>query len=66
MMNFIHRVVSQLHTIKTKRNDVIKMMYCDYYSQMSYAQFIEFEKQNDVNASYELRETNNSLNNETM
>jgi hypothetical protein len=41
--------------VKTKRNDVIEMKFCDYYSQMSYAQFIEFEKQNDEHAQYELR-----------
>ena len=54
----MHRIV----LFKTnKRNDVIKMMYSQYYSQMSYAQFIEFEKQNDENAKYELRETSNEL-----
>lgn len=40
------------------------MKFCDYYTQMSYAQFVEFEKQNDSNAQYELRTTNNSLNDE--
>lgn len=62
MMNFIHRVVSQLHTIKTKRNDVIKMMYCDYYTQMSYREFIEFEKQNDENAQYEISKSQHETN----
>jgi hypothetical protein len=29
---------------------------------MSYAQFVEFAKQNDVNASYEIRVSNESFN----
>ena len=47
---------------KTIRNDVIKMKFCDYYSQMSYAQFVEFAKQNDENAQYDLRESNATFN----
>lgn len=51
------------YQIERKQNEMMwsKMMYANYYSQMSYAQFIEFEKQNDENARYELRETSNEL-----
>jgi len=37
------------------------MKYCDYYSQMSYAQFVEFEKQNNVNAHYEISTSNETF-----
>jgi len=58
----VWRVVYQMMNNKTKRNDVIEMKFCDYYSQMSYAQFVEFAKQNDENAQYELRESNATFN----
>ena len=50
----------QIHISHTnKRNDVNKMKYCDYYNQMTYRDFIEFEKQNDENATFEISTHNN-------
>jgi len=48
--------------IKTIRNDVIKMNYCDYYTQMSYRDFCEFVEQNDENAQYEISKSQHETN----
>jgi len=58
----VNRVAFQNECTKTKRNDVIKMRYCDFYTTMTYAQFVEFEKQNDANAKHEIASSNSYFN----
>ena len=38
------------------------MKFCDYYTQMSYRDFIEFEKQNNANAQYAISQSQHELN----